>query len=318
MTISLEDEKALTDPSNLDAHSPDYYTESFRLVDQLLHNSLMDQPGSDTQQIETFLEGLAQADATFKWRKATDTNGNAICYIWQTGVMRRDFELYGSTLFLDRLGRSLNNKGWPLMTIAMLSGEKRVCLPCEAIAVGESVRCYAFMLEAMIDNQQRKPTCSLCLQRHHNVNRCRIIERYKAWWVQPRYVREMSARLGNPAYYEVIQPNEETTHLMEQHMVNSNSIPKLAWHLVLLNTYFSLIPDQSFQYNVVEVTVLEKGGSQLSGYERAFFPVHRVQSWMDKHCSMTKRKKHLLSTLRSRKGDEQVVEHHIDIYRNGL
>ena len=126
----------------------------------------------------------------------------------------------------------------------------------------------------------------------------------------------MSARLGNPAYYEVIQPNEETTHLMEQHLVNSNSIPKLAWHLVLLNTYFSLIPDQSFQYNVVEVTVLEKGGSQLSGYERAFFPVHRVQSWMDKHCSMTKRKKHLLSTLRSRQGDEKVVEHHIDIYRN--
>jgi hypothetical protein len=79
---------------------------------------------------------------------------------------------------------------------------------------------------------------------------------------------------------------------------------------------FSLIPDQSFKYNVLEVTVLEKGGAQLSGYERAFFPVHRVQIWMDKHCAMTKRKKHLLSTLRGQTADDQMVEHHIDIYRN--
>jgi hypothetical protein len=65
--------------------------------------------------------------------------------------MRRDFELYGSTLFLDRLGRPLNNKGWPLMTMAMLSGGKRVCIPCEAIVLSERVESYVWMIRAAVD-----------------------------------------------------------------------------------------------------------------------------------------------------------------------
>jgi hypothetical protein len=38
-------------------------------------------------------------------------------YVWQTGVMRRDCELYGSTLFVDRLGRPLNMMMLSVFTI---------------------------------------------------------------------------------------------------------------------------------------------------------------------------------------------------------
>jgi hypothetical protein len=72
-------------------------------------------------------------------------------YVWQTGVMRRDFELYGSTLFVDRLGRPLNNKGWPLMTLAMLSEEKKVCLASEAIVFSERVSAYACVIAETVD-----------------------------------------------------------------------------------------------------------------------------------------------------------------------
>jgi hypothetical protein len=149
ITITEEDERLLLDPDDLDAGSPEYFTESFSLFNQLLDQALLEP--SDIQQIETYLQGLAQADDTFQWRKAKCENGSVVGIVWQTGVMKRDFELYGSTLFLDRLGRSLNSKGWPLMTVAMLSGEKMVCLACEGIAVEESLKCYAWFLEAAVD-----------------------------------------------------------------------------------------------------------------------------------------------------------------------
>jgi hypothetical protein len=126
----------LADTNDLDAESPQYFTDSYRLINELIDKAVLDP--DDGQQIQTYVEGLSRADPSFKFRRGIDSNGNIIGYIWQMGVMQCDIELYGSTLFLDRLDHSLNSKGWPLMTIAMLSGEKKVCLPCGAIAVGES------------------------------------------------------------------------------------------------------------------------------------------------------------------------------------
>jgi hypothetical protein len=65
--------------------------------------------------------------------------------------MRRDFELHGSTLFVDRLGRPLNNKSWPLMTIEMLSGETKVSIPSDAIVISERVEAYAWIFKAAVD-----------------------------------------------------------------------------------------------------------------------------------------------------------------------
>jgi hypothetical protein len=109
---------------------PDYFSKSFQVF-ELAKTAELEL--TDVEQIETFLESLAQADPSFKYRRSTNANGDVTGYIWQKGVMRRDFELYGSTLFVDRLGRPLNNKGWPLMTMAMISGDKRVCIASEAI-----------------------------------------------------------------------------------------------------------------------------------------------------------------------------------------
>jgi hypothetical protein len=79
----------------------------------------------DILQIENYLNLLAESDSSFKWRHASDANGLPTGYMWQTGVYRNDLKLCGSSRFVDRLGRPLNNKVWPLMTVAMLSGEKR-------------------------------------------------------------------------------------------------------------------------------------------------------------------------------------------------
>jgi hypothetical protein len=50
-----------------------------------------------------------------------------------------------------------------------------------------------------------------------------------------------------------------------------DKIPKDTRHLMLLNCYFCAMENQLFQYNVVEVTILEERGNELSGYENAYF-----------------------------------------------
>ena len=64
--------------------------------------------------------------------------------------MQRDFELFGDVLFVDCLGRSLNDKGWPINTIAMLDGEKKICLPCEGLTISESIEGYAWMIRSAV------------------------------------------------------------------------------------------------------------------------------------------------------------------------
>jgi hypothetical protein len=163
--------------------------------------------------------------------------------------------------------------------------------------------------ELMIENHKKKPSCSLCFGRKHRANRCQLLERHNAWMVQPTNVQKMAAMLGNPLYFEVHHPDLEKRQLIDQWLVggNSNEIPEDACHLVLVNMHFCQMSDQSFQHNIVEVKVLGSGGEQLFGYERAFFTVHRVNSWMRKHCAAKGTKKHILSTLRSRTADQHVA-----------
>jgi hypothetical protein len=81
-----------------------------------------------------------------------------------------------------------------------------------------------------------------------------------------------------------------------------------AFQLVLQYSYFIPIPDQPFKQNVVEVTVLGKGGLQILSFEKAYYLVHIVLTWVLKNCTVTRRKKHVLSSLRSRTADQQIIE----------
>jgi hypothetical protein len=87
---------------------------------------------------------LAACNSSFKWRRASEEEGHPTGYMWQTGVHRKDVELYGSTLSLDRLGRP-----WPLLTIAMVDVEKKVCVASEAIVISERVDAYAWVMRSL-------------------------------------------------------------------------------------------------------------------------------------------------------------------------
>jgi hypothetical protein len=65
----------------------------------------------------------------------------------------------------------------------------------------------------------------------------------------------------------------------------------------LLFRYFSAMENQQFEYNVVEMVLLEERGKDLSGSENAYFPVYRIQEWLKEHCCKLKRSKHVMSML---------------------
>lgn len=149
-TVTEEDEAQLLSLEDLDnQQTPEFLTEAFKQFQELLQESLLDQ--NDLQQIITYLDSLVACDESFTYRIGKSADGSVTGFVWQTGVMRRDFELFGDVLFVDCLGRSLNNKGWPVNTIAMLDGEKKVALPSEGLTIGESVDSYAWLIQSTAD-----------------------------------------------------------------------------------------------------------------------------------------------------------------------
>jgi hypothetical protein len=149
MTINLRDESQLLNVDSLDFQLPQYFTEAFRQFHYLVHDALKDT--NDINQIENYPNLLSRSDCSFKWRRASDSQGRPTGYMWQTGVMRKYLEGCGSTLFVDRPGRPRSNKGWPLFTMAMLSGAKKVCVTCDAIMISERGDAYAWLIQACVD-----------------------------------------------------------------------------------------------------------------------------------------------------------------------
>jgi hypothetical protein len=155
----------------------------------------------------------------------------------------------------------------------------------------------------MMISTTRKPCCTLCGDEGHRATgtRCRVVVTFKAPLIGWSDVMEMAEKLGNPMYYDVKHPNDETRKYIRQWFSRGgpHKIPSDGLHLVLWNTYFSSTDNLVSSKNLIEVTVLGKGGIELSGWGNVYFPAHEIREWLIKNCSMAQRKKHVLSNLRS-------------------
>jgi hypothetical protein len=154
----------------------------------------------------------------------------------------------------------------------------------------------------MQSNQRQNPRCSLCGSEGHRAigARCQVVVDFKAPLIQWREIEDMAKRLGDPEYYEVKQPDDETRQRIIQWFsgCGSGAMPTDACHLVLLNTYFGEMANLHCNNNLIEVAVLEERGTTLLGFEKAFFPAHRIREWLEKNCASHGRTKHCLSALR--------------------
>jgi hypothetical protein len=159
--------------------------------------------------------------------------------------------------------------------------------------------------ERMITNLIKKRCCSLCLYHKHQVNVCPLLETHQASLVPWRNVKEFAERIGNPLYYEVQEPSEETRHQLPNLVFSGHpqEIPADACHLVLHQTFLCPLPDQPISCNSIQVTILGKGGVMLPKYEKTYLSVYKISNWIVKNCAVIRRKHHVLSTLQSRTVD---------------
>ena len=116
---------------------PEFITEAHQQFRILLEQALADK--NNQHQMIKYLDSLTAVDDLFSYRVGRDSSREATGFVWQTGVMRNDFKLHGSCLFIDRMGRPITKCGWPNLTTAMLDGEKKLCLASEAITIEEHV-----------------------------------------------------------------------------------------------------------------------------------------------------------------------------------
>ena len=105
-TVTEQEASCLLAPDDLEkCQTPEFHSEVFAQCRELLELALKDR--NELHQITTHLDNLGKVDRGFTHRMALSSDGTATGFVWMTPVMRRDFELFGGTLFIDRKGRSL-------------------------------------------------------------------------------------------------------------------------------------------------------------------------------------------------------------------
>ncbi len=81
-------------------HSTVSLVQSYELYRLLLKDTLGN--CQNTWKVETHLQKLHDSDEQFDYKIARDTDfGSATMVVWQTGLMKADFELYGCAPHLN-------------------------------------------------------------------------------------------------------------------------------------------------------------------------------------------------------------------------
>ena len=82
-----------------------------------------------------------------------DTSGKPTGCVWQTAIMRDNFERFGGFVAIDAMKRELNTLLWPYMAITMYNELNMICLGCEAIVISERKEAYKALLNFICDEK---------------------------------------------------------------------------------------------------------------------------------------------------------------------
>ena len=112
-----------------------------------------------TDTIVTFQEYMLSLESQndgFSVTFLKSNQGRITGCIWQTAIMRDNFERFGGFLSMDTMKRNLTDIDWPYMAISMYNELNSVCLACEGIVCGERVEAYNAMLQFVLDNNNKR------------------------------------------------------------------------------------------------------------------------------------------------------------------
>ena len=117
-----------------------------------LHNDLhkFQNDTSDSFDLERYLQLIGQMDNnfTFSLSKNSDERYNGCC--WMTGVMRRNFELYGHYISLDMMKRELTRHNWCYVAVTSRNEFCNVVVCLEGMMSTEDFDSYKFICSNLL------------------------------------------------------------------------------------------------------------------------------------------------------------------------
>lgn len=103
-----------------------------------------------------YMQTLKDCNSGFDYQLLTDMNGRYTGCIWQTSIMKDNFDRFGGYLSIDAMKRGINKLLWPYMSIAMFNEINCVCVACEAIICSEREEAYHAMIQFVLKNSRRR------------------------------------------------------------------------------------------------------------------------------------------------------------------
>ena len=231
---------------------------------------LSDATKADFYRLERTLQLVGIADATFLFQLAKNSSNETTGAVWQTGVMRGNFERFGNYLSVDTMHRDLNKDGWVYLAGTILNelNESQVCIEC--IALGERQEVYDFMLEHLIKFSPGMP-----IENVHCVSSDAFLGKayFKKFFPEAKYIRDRYHLLENikknvtlHRWQKFKAPVMELLNSKSERQFNSyfNEVLRLCNGNDSLRTYFQKLGRQRDTY-AKYLLVSNKGNYNLHG-----------------------------------------------------
>lgn len=100
-----------------------------------------------------YMDLLKKSNKGFLYELFHDTRGKCTGCVWQTSIMRDNFERFGGFIALDAMKREINSLLWPYMAITMYNELEMICLACEAIVITERKEAYKALINFVCDEK---------------------------------------------------------------------------------------------------------------------------------------------------------------------
>ena len=102
-----------------------------------------------------YMQLIAQNNKGFQYQFLQNNVGTIAGGVWQTAVMRDNFEQFGGYICIDAMKRHINTLDWPYISVVMNNELNNVYVTCEAILFSERIEGYKSIIQFILKNTSK-------------------------------------------------------------------------------------------------------------------------------------------------------------------
>ena len=114
------------------------YQLAYSICQEVLESSNKDEAAIFS--FRGYLDLICTRAKRFSYEILSDINASKkklLGILWMTATMRRNFELFGSSICLDMMKSGINKFLWPYIAVVMYDKANHICIACKGIVCGE-------------------------------------------------------------------------------------------------------------------------------------------------------------------------------------